>query len=123
MKQVVWYDASNPAYFFQLGIFALKNGQYDEGLDALAAVFRTPYLTAQLRRLSHYYLGRAYAHLRKRQEALKHTAPRCWMTMRRTPSYGRRRDGRARRVKIFGRYRLKHRSLCIMMQQSDMLYY
>src|SRR5207249_3349111 len=32
MKQVVRHDASNPAYFFQLGIFALKNGHYDEAV-------------------------------------------------------------------------------------------
>jgi Acyl-coenzyme A:6-aminopenicillanic acid acyl-transferase len=122
MKQVVWNDASNPAYYFQLGIFALKNAQYDEGLDALDGVFHTPYLTAQLRRLTHYYIGRTLAHLKKANEALGHfqsvlgdpgTDKKLRIATRRA----------ARRTKIFGRYTLGKRSLNIMMQQSDMLYY
>jgi len=122
MKQVVGQDASNPAYFFQLGIFALKNRRYDEALDALDCVFRTPYVTAQLRRLAHYYLGRTLAHLKKTREALNHlqyvlddvgTDEKLRAAARRA----------AYRTKLFGRCTLAKRSLNIMMQHSDMLHY
>jgi hypothetical protein len=122
MKQVVCSDASNPAYFFQLGIFALKNGQYDEGLDTLDGVFHTSYLTAQLRRLTHYYIGRTLAHLRKSEEALSHFQAVLddSATDKKLRAAARRA---ARRTRIFGRCRLGQRSLKIMMQHSDMLYY
>ncbi len=122
MKQVVMIDGSNPAYFFQLGIFALKNGQNDEALDALDGVFRTAHVTAQLRRLAHYYLGRALAHLRKPAQAIVHlqavlddsgTDDKLRTAARKA----------ARRTKLFGRCTLRKRSLNIMMQHSDMLYY
>src|SRR5262245_5747766 len=122
MKQVVSSDASNPAYFFQLGIFALKNGQFDEGLAALNDVFRTPYLTAQLRRLTHYYLGRTLAHLKGVNEALRH-----FQSVLDDPGTDQKLRAAAhraaRRTKFFRRYTLGQRSLKIMMQHSDMLYY
>jgi tetratricopeptide (TPR) repeat protein len=122
MKQVVSNDASNPAYFFQLGIFALKNGHYEEAIEALDGVFRTPYVTAQLRRLAHYYLGRALGHLRKPSEALVHL-----QAVLDDPSTDRKlrtaAHKAAQRTKLFGRCALRKRSLNIMVQHSDMLHY
>jgi hypothetical protein len=122
MKQVVWHDPSNPAYFFQLAIFALKNRQYDEALDALEGVFHSPYVTAQLRRLAHYYLGRTFAHLKQKRVALSHFQavlddPRTDAKLRKAANQAIRRTG------LFGRCPLRKRSLVLMMQHSDMLYY
>jgi len=122
MRQVTFNDPSNPAYFFQLGILALKNGKYDEALEALDAVFRTSYLTQQLRRLAHYYLGRTLAHLSKSREALEHfqTVLDDSCAEQKLRIAARRA---ARRTKIFGHCPLRKRSLNLMMQHSDMLYY
>jgi hypothetical protein len=122
MKQVIWHDASNPAYFFQLGIFALKNGQYDEALTALDGVFHTPYVTAQLRRLAHYYLGRTFAHLKQKTEALAHF--QAVLDDAETDAKLRTAARRAARTtRLLGRCMLRKRSLVPMMQQSDMLGY
>mgnify|MGYP006920582053 CR=1 FL=1 len=34
LRQVVLWDSTNPAYYFQLGIFALKNHDFPEALEA-----------------------------------------------------------------------------------------
>ena len=62
LKEVVKIDPSNPAYFFVLGIFALRNQDFAYGKLALQQVFKTEYSTPQLNRLAHYYLGRIEAH-------------------------------------------------------------
>jgi len=122
LKEAAKQDSSNPAYCFQLGIFALKNERFDEAIEAFDAVFRAAYLTAQLRRLAYYYRARTFAHLGQNKEAQAdlvavlddaHTDHKLRAAALRV----------ARRVKVFGRLALRKRSLAIMMQQSDMLNY
>jgi tetratricopeptide (TPR) repeat protein len=122
LQDVVRKDPTNPAYYFQLGIFALKAERYAEGLRAFAKVFECPRRTRQLRRLAHYYRGRTYAHLGKREEALVDLKT---VVDDKTADAKLRAAARkaAWRTKAFGHYRLAKRSLAIMMQQSDMVEY
>jgi hypothetical protein len=122
LQQTVRCDPSNPAYFFQLGIFALKNRHFQDACDAFDSVFSRPYVTQQLSRLARYYRGRARAHLAQTNAAISDLS---------TVTADKDADGplrtaarRAlRRTKLFGRCPLKQRSMMIMMQQSDMLRY
>jgi tetratricopeptide (TPR) repeat protein len=122
LKEVVKTDPSNPAYYFQLGIFALKNQKYDEALAALGEVFEREYIPAQLRRLAHYYRGRTYAHLGKSQAAKTELA-----AVLDDPATDRKLRAAAERAawrtRVFGQCALRRRSLSIMMQHSDMLSY
>ena len=122
LQQAARCDPSNPAYFFQVGIFALKNGRFEEACRAFDAVFSRPYTTRQLSRLARYYRGRTHAHLGHRSAALRDfsTVIADTETDRQLRSAARRAR---RRTRLFGRCRLKQRSLMIMMQQSDMLHY
>lgn len=122
LQEVVQWDSSNPAYYFQLGIFALKNRDYGEAIEDMCDVLHATHVTEQLRRLAYYYRGRAYAHLGKRREALADLA-----AVQTDALADARLRAAARRAawitKYFGRCRLRERSLKIMMQQSDMLEY
>lgn len=122
LQEVVQWDSSNPAYYFQLAIFALKNKDYSEALEDLDDVLHSTHVTEQLRRLAYYYRGRTYAHLGKRREALADLA-----AVQSDALADARPRAAARRAawttKLFGRCRLRERSLKIMMQQSDMLQY
>jgi hypothetical protein len=122
LKEVVTVDDSNPAYFFQLGIFALKNQQHFEAIDAFSHLLGCQGQTQQLNRLAHYYRGRTHAHLSRSKPALADlktvlddpsTDAKLRLATRRAVS----------RVKWFGRLQLRPQSLRIMMQLSDMLDY
>lgn len=122
LKEVVERDDSNPAYFFQLGIFALKNDQFEDARQAFESMFERPYLTDQLRRLGWYYRGRVNAHLGNTDVAINDF--KRVVSDDKTDKKLHAASQRAmRRVKTFGRCRLAKRSLSIMMQQSDMLRY
>jgi len=122
LQLVVEQDSSNPAYFFQLGIFALKNDAFDAARDAFEKAFHCPYLPDQLRRLTHYYRGRLLAHQAKAREALGE-----FSVVLNDEGTDRKLRKAARRVawrtKVFGRSSLSKRNLNIMMQQSDMVDY
>jgi tetratricopeptide (TPR) repeat protein len=122
LKEVVQVDDTNPAYFFQLGIFALKNQQHFPAIEAFTHVLANEGQTQQLRRLAHYYRGRAHGHLARSRPALADLEavlddPATDAKLRRAARSA------AWRIKYFGRLRLTSRSLRIMMQQSDMLDY
>jgi hypothetical protein len=122
LKKVVQVDDTNPAYFFQIGIFALKCREYEAAIEALTAVFTRPYVTPQLRRLAHYYRGRTLAHLSRRDAALSDFAqveadPDTDAKLRSANLWA------SRMVTLFGYQTLRQKSLNIMMQQSDMLHY
>jgi hypothetical protein len=122
LKAVVREDPSNPAYFFQLGIFALKNREYQAAIEAFDGVLALEHVTGQLRRLAWYYRGRTHAHEGRNVEALAHMAH-----VLEDPEIDEKlRDSANRvtwRLRKLGRCRLKRRNLMIMMQQSDMLHY
>jgi tetratricopeptide (TPR) repeat protein len=122
LRDVVKVDDTNPAYFFQLGIFALKCRDYEPAITAFDGVFTRPYVTPQLRRLAHYYRGRALAHLSRREAALSDFAqveadPATDSKLRSANLWA------SRTVTLFGSQTLRQKSLNIMMQQSDMLHY
>ena len=71
LRQVVEVDPGNPAYIFQLGIFALKNRRYDDALSAFDEVLKAENGTQQLRRLAWYYRGRTHAHEHRPADAIK----------------------------------------------------
>jgi tetratricopeptide (TPR) repeat protein len=122
LQEVVQVDDSNPAYFFQLGVFALKSGQHTAAIAAFSDALQCREPTRQLVRLAHYYRGRAYAHLSQSQPALADL--QAVLEDRATDAKLRAAARRAVwRVKWFGRFQLRARSLRIMMQQSDMLDY
>lgn len=122
LGEVVQIDDSNPAYFFQLGIFALKCRKYEAAIAALDDVLTRPYLTEQLRRLAHYYRGRALGQLGRREAALADFAA---VEADAATDNKLRAANRwaSRTVTLFGSYTLRQKSLNIMMQQSDMLHY
>jgi tetratricopeptide (TPR) repeat protein len=122
LQEVVKVDDTNPAYFFQLGIFALKCRDYEPAIAAFNDVFTRPYVTPQLRRLAHYYRGRTLAHLSRREAALTDFAqveadPATDSKLRTANLWA------SRTVTLFGSQTLRQKSLNIMMQQSDMLHY
>jgi hypothetical protein len=122
LQETVRTDPSNPAYYFQLGIFALKDRRFEEACHAFDAVLSCPYVTPQLRRLALYYRGRTHAHHRDTFTALQDLS--AVIADEHTSDQLRSASQRAiRRTKTFGRCRLRPRSLMIMMQQSDMLHY
>lgn len=122
LQDVVQVDDSNPAYYFQLGIFALKCRDYDGAVNALSAVLNRPYITSQLRRLAQYYRGRTLAHLGCRDAAVSDFAQ--VLDDAETDNKLRAAARRASRTtSLFGNCTLPQRSLTIMMQQSDMLHY
>ena len=122
LKEVVEVDDTNPGYYFQLGIFALKNQQHFPAIEAFTHVLACEGQTQQLRRLAHYYRGRAHAHLARSRPALADLE-----AVLDDPATDAKLRRAARsavwRIKYFGRLRLTSRSLRIMMQQSDMLDY
>ena len=122
LQQVVAQDSSNPAYFFQLGIFALRIKQPDDAIQAFSWTLKRPYLTGQLRRLAHYYRGRAHGHLGRWEEGLRDLQ----VVLDDADTDNKLRaaaQSATWRLRTFGRYRLRRRNLMIMMQQSDMLHY
>lgn len=122
LREVVQADDSNPAYFFQLGVFALKNERYAEAITAFGDTLQCQEPTKQLRRLAHYYRGRTHAHLSQPKPALADL--KAVLDEPATDAKLRTAARRAAwRVKWFGRLQLRKRSLRIMMQQSDMLDY
>lgn len=122
LKAVVRTDPSNPAYFFQLGIFALKNRCYEEAVPAFESVLESQHKTPQLRRLAWYYRGRTHAHCGRITDALRDLT----QVLDDQETDEKLRDATRRVVwclQTLGRCRLKRRNLMIMMQQSDMLHY
>jgi tetratricopeptide (TPR) repeat protein len=122
LRQVVGIDDSNPAYFFQLGIFALKRRRHFDAVDAFSRALRCPRITRQLRRLCHYYRGRTHGHLGRPRPAEADLAVVLSDSATDIKLRGAAHHA-AWRIKVFGRLPLKDRSLRIMMQQSDMLDY
>jgi tetratricopeptide (TPR) repeat protein len=122
LKEVVRIDNSNPGYYFQLGIFALKNQQHFDAIEAFTHVLACDGQTQQLRRLAHYYRGRTHAHLARPRPAVADLE--AVLDDPATDAKLRRASRSAVwRIKYFGRLRLSPRSLRIMMQQSDLLDY
>jgi len=122
LKRVVQLDGDNPAYYFELAVFAMKNGEFQYATKALSDLFECSYLTPQLERLGHYYRGRAYAHLGLRDQALADlneviADPSVDPSMKHAAEIAHRRTARS------GRYKLSNGPLRIMMQLADMLSY
>lgn len=122
LQKVTAADSSNPAYYFQLGIFALKNKLHYEAIEAFTQALRCPRPTRQLWRLAHYYRGRAHGQLGRSRPAQADLAA---VLEDRDTDVKLRAAARsaAWRIKLFGRLKLNSRSLRIMMQHSDMLDY
>lgn len=122
LQQVVQWDSANPSYYFQLGIFALKNRKLSEALDAFDDGLHGLQIPPHTRRLMAYYRGRTLADLGKASEALAEFA-----AVTDDPETDARLRAAARRAawrtKLWGRLRITNRSLNIMMQQSDMFAY
>jgi hypothetical protein len=122
LQEVVKVDDTNPAYFFQLGIFALKCRDYEAAITAFNDASARSYLTPQLRRLVHYYRGRTSAHLSHREAALAD-----FSKVENDPATDSKLRSANRwasyMVTLFGSQTLRQKSLNIMMQQSDMLHY
>jgi tetratricopeptide (TPR) repeat protein len=122
LAEVVRVDDTNPAYYFQLGIFALKCRMQEKAITAFGNVFDRPYVTPQLKRLAHYYRGRALAHLSRREAALADFAA----VLEDAGADNKLKNAAlwaSRSTSLFGSCTLRQRSLNIMMQQSDMLHY
>lgn len=122
LQQVVEVDPGNPAYAFQLGIFALKNRCYDDAISAFDRVLKGNHVTHQLRRLAWYYRGRTHAHEHRTADAIQDLTK----VMDDPDTDEKLRTSTSRvlwRLRTWGRCRLKRRNLIIMMQQSDMLHY
>jgi tetratricopeptide (TPR) repeat protein len=122
LQEVVRADPSNPAYFFQLGIFALKNRRYDDALSVFDHILSMEHVTSQLRRLTWYYRGRTHAHQQRTEDAIHDLT----QVMNDAETDEKLRTSTSRvlwRLRTWGRCRLKRRNLVIMMQQSDMLHY
>ena len=76
LKAVVREDPSNPAYFFQLGIFALKSREYQAAIDAFdRRIGARACAHGQLRRLAWYYRGRTHAHEGRNARGISNTWP------------------------------------------------
>jgi hypothetical protein len=122
LQSVVRTDPSNAAYFFQLGIFALKNRRYDEAIQAFDHILSADHVTSQLRRLGWYYRGRTHAHEGRTADAIRDLTH-----VLEDPDTDEKLKISASRVvwrlRTWRRCRLKRRNLIIMMQQSDMLHY
>jgi hypothetical protein len=122
LEETVRCDPSNPAYWFQLGVFCLKNQCFEEALGAFDQVFSRTYLTDQLRRLAHYFRGRARAELGQTPAALDdlQAVIADLGTDEKLQTAARQA---IRRLENFGKCPLRKRSTMIMMQQSDTLHY
>jgi len=122
LQKVVQWDPANPSYHFQLGIFALKNRNLSEALDAFDEGLRCLQIPPHTRRLITYYRGRTFAELGKRTHAMADFA----VVTDDSEADSKLRAAARRaawRTKLFGRMRIGKKSLNIMMQQSDMLAY
>jgi tetratricopeptide (TPR) repeat protein len=121
MNQAIKLDGENAAYHFVAAIMALKAGCHSYATSALQRSLElesSPYR----RLLSHYYLGRVYAHLGSRKAARErfglvasssHSGPK--LRAAASDSY--------RKTRRILRYRLKPKSLRIVFQFADMLEY
>ncbi|MCE9546728.1 MAG: hypothetical protein K8T25_14710 [Planctomycetia bacterium] len=115
-------DPPNPAYRFQLGIFALKNHRHVDAVRAFGDILECPYVPDQLRRLAHYYRGRTFALLQESKQALADLG----VIIGDAEADPRMRSAAQRaalRTRLLGGWPLSKRSLMIMMQHSDMLRY
>lgn len=122
MQEIVRLDRNNPAYFFVLGIFALKTGDPRAALRAFNKIFDCTYSTPQLNRLGHYYRGRTYAQMGAKQNALNDLQevindPDTCNKLRNAANSAFRKVARR------GALKLSNDSLMVMMQWADMLSY
>lgn len=122
LREVVRQDPDNPAYRFQLGIFALKVERRGEAIAAFDSMFQCPYLTEQLRRLGRYYRGRVWAQLGQSNSAQADLAA-VLEDPQTDPKLRAAAAAALRRTQRYGSCPLGPRSLVILMQHSDMLQY
>ena len=122
LRKVVEIDGSNPAYYFQLGIFALRNWRPEEARDAFDSMFECDSCPAHLRRLGRFYRAKTRSYLGDSPGAIADL--RCILID--SKSDPNLRDAARKALRYdppFGQATLSKRSLAILMQHSDMLRY
>jgi len=121
LKQAINLDGENAAYRFVAAIMASKAGHYSYATSALKKSLELE--TAPHRRLlSHYYLGRVYAHLGY-EKAARESFAIVAGSDESEPKLGAAAARSYRKTRRLRRYRLKPKSLRIVFQFADMLEY
>jgi len=120
MTRVTELDPTNPAYFFVQAVLQLKLGRFEGARVILDKVLEMD-PPGHLKCLSHYYRGRVFAHLEKRNEALAEFEK--VLQASEDDKLKKAAKKSKHRVQLMGKYPFKTDRLPLLMQFADLVNY